>query len=51
MGALGMMNSCDRLEAIGRQGSCTGHDEPLQALEGHWQATRAELELALVRLA
>ena len=51
LGALAMAASCDRLEAMGRQGSCGGHDEVIAGLEQHWQAVRGELESALLRMA
>jgi len=51
LGAFAMAASCDRLETMGRDGSCEGHAEVLASLEQHWQAVRAELEGALTRLA
>ena len=51
LGAFAMAASCDRLETMGRMGSCDGHAEVVASLEQHWQAARAELERALTRLA
>ena len=51
LGALAMASSCDRLETMGRLGSCDGHGEVLAGLDQHWLAVRAELESALTRLA
>ena len=50
LGAFAMAASCDRLETMGRDGSCAGHDQVLAVLEQHWQAVRAELESALRRM-
>lgn len=43
LGALGMADCCDRLEAIGRGGSCLGYAEVVIALEREWQAVRRAL--------
>jgi HPt (histidine-containing phosphotransfer) domain-containing protein len=44
LGAFAMADCCDRLETLGRDGSCLGHAELLAGLEEHWQAVRVELE-------
>ena len=47
LGAFAMAESCDRLETMGREGSCVGHADVLAGLEEQWQAARRALESAL----
>lgn len=49
LGAFAMADCCDRLETMGREGSCLGHAHVLAGLEEQWQAVRRALQSALVR--
>ena len=51
LGAFAMAESCDKLETLGREGTCDGHAEMLESLDQHWLAVRAALEGTLSRLA
>jgi histidine phosphotransfer protein HptB len=50
LGAFALAASCDRLETMGRDGSCNGHHEVMLGLEQRWQEVRTALESALTRL-
>lgn len=49
LGARAMADCCERLETMGRDGSCAGAAEVLRALDREWLAARSALQDALER--
>lgn len=49
LGATAMADCCERLETMGRDGSCAGATEVLRTLDQEWQAVRSALQDALER--